>query len=55
MVSSPFYIAPEIFTKGYNQATNIWNVGVFLYMPLREIPLFWEEAKAKIFLLVKSS
>jgi calcium-dependent protein kinase len=34
IVGSPYYLAPEILTKNYNEQCDMWSVGVLTYFML---------------------
>jgi len=52
-IGAPYYIAPEILTKSYNEKCDIWSCGVIMYILLSGQPPFNAENDQEILSLVK--
>ena len=40
-VGTPYYIAPEVLKKRYNEKCDIWSLGIVLYMIVYNVPPFF--------------
>lgn len=49
IVGSPFYVAPEVLRRRYNQMADIWSCGVMLYILLCGWPPFHGDSTQQIF------
>lgn len=50
MVGTPYYVAPEILSgKAYDNACDMWSVGVILFILLSGYPPFYGQNKNEVF------
>lgn len=49
----PYYISPEMIKEEYDQRSDIWSLGVLLFMLLKGFPPFNGENSNKIFYKIK--
>lgn len=47
-VGTPFFIAPEVLCKSYNEKCDIWSLGIVLYMIIYCMPPFQGETTVKV-------
>jgi len=53
-VGTPYYIAPEILGRNYDNSCDMWSIGVITYILICGYPPFYGEADAEIFAAVRS-
>ena len=52
-VGTPYYIAPEVLNRNYNEKCDIWSIGVLMFMLLSGKPPFWGDSDKEIIQMVK--
>ncbi len=52
-VGTPYYIAPEVLNKKYNESCDVWSMGVILYTICVAYPPFWGNTEAEIYARIK--
>ena len=52
-VGTPYYIAPEVLNRKYNEKCDIWSIGVIMFMLLTGKPPFWGDNDKEIIQMVK--
>ena len=45
---TPYYIAPEVLERKYDHKTDLWSIGVILYLMLTNIPPFNAPTNAEV-------
>jgi calcium-dependent protein kinase len=54
-MGTPYYIAPEVLLKSYNEKCDVWSCGVILYILLSGFPPFNGRTDEEIMLAVKKT
>jgi len=49
LLGSPYYIAPEVISKHYDEKCDVWSCGIILYIILCGYPPYNGENLEKIF------
>lgn len=52
-VGTPYYIAPEVLKRNYNEKCDAWSIGVLLFILLSGKPPFWGDSDKEILLNVE--
>lgn len=54
-VGSPFYMAPEVLNKKYNNKCDIWSCGVLMFILLKGYPPFKGQTEEELFNNIKNT
>jgi calcium-dependent protein kinase len=49
IIGTPYYMAPEVITGGYNQSCDVWSIGVIMYIMLSGTPPFTGSSNQEIY------
>jgi calcium-dependent protein kinase len=52
-VGTPYYIAPEVLKRNYNEKCDVWSIGVLMFILLSGKPPFWGDSDKEILLNVE--
>eukprot|EP01138_Halocafeteria_seosinensis_P011034 gb/GECG01011270.1/.p1 GENE.gb/GECG01011270.1/~~gb/GECG01011270.1/.p1 ORF type:complete len:705 (+),score=95.71 gb/GECG01011270.1/:1-2115(+) len=52
-VGTPYYIAPEVIEKQYNELCDLWSCGVITFTLMCSYPPFWDNSERGIYAKIK--